>query len=70
MFRDAAARRRLVGTAGEILAALALATAVSALLRAWVDLADPSPVYLLAVAAVAIRGAARWPRSSWRSRHS
>ena len=55
MFGDAAARRRLVGTGGEILAALALATAVSALLRAWVDLADPSPVYLLAVAAAAIR---------------
>jgi two-component system, OmpR family, sensor histidine kinase KdpD len=55
VFRDAAARRRLLGTGGEILAALSLATALSALLRASVDLADPSPVYLLAVAVVAIR---------------
>jgi two-component system sensor histidine kinase KdpD len=52
---DLAVRRRLLISAAEILVVLALATAAAGLLRVTVDLADPSPVYLLAVAAIAIR---------------
>ena len=55
MPNDLVVRSRLLAAAAEILVALALATAGAALLRVMVDLADPSPVYLLAVAAVAIR---------------
>lgn len=47
--------RRLLTTAAEVVLALAAATAVGAALQAVLDLPDPSPVYLLAVAAVAIR---------------